>query len=552
MTIKNRMIYSSVILLFLFLVMVGSNWYGNRSVEKMNDLAYLFEAENMHLQGLFRGVNEFIIDEGEPLSREFTNYHLNKYDELHKLLMLTLKDNELKNVLENVIDPKWNIVKDGTTSFLKIKYINASNDEAMLQYGKLINEGKNLLKEVDTIAEKTQIDAKSFARKISTIINIIAVSIILLTCLVLYSLYRSITNPIKELNTIAEGFGEGDLSIFMDESKKDEFGKLASNFNQALNKLGIFIRKLREDINTVALNADKFSDDSSAIAANAQNQSIQTINAASATEELNATFNDIVNNSEQVSIAARESSELAFQSGDVVISAMNNLGIITNTVKEAAEIVNGLSQRSSQIGEIIKVIDEIADQTNLLALNANIEAARAGEHGRGFAVVANEVRKLAERTTEATKKITDMINGIQTDTNKAVMSMDTCTREVEAGNELAQKAGSSLQQILASSQNVTDMIQRIATAVDEQSSVTNNISSNLSAVAEIAEHTNKNAQKSVQSSRQLYSVAIELQNLANEFKLRDDIQDYAGLNSFPDSIVAFPKLHDIYADKALH
>ena len=124
--------------------------------------------------------------------------------------------------------------------------------------------------------------------------------------------------------------------------------------------------------------------------------------------------------------------------------------------------VQELGKNSDQIGEIIQVIDDIADQTNLLALNAAIEAARAGEQGRGFAVVADEVRKLAERTTKATKEIAVMIKKIQNDTNGAVLSIMQGTQEVEKGKELANKAGDSLKQIIIGAGEVVDMATQVA------------------------------------------------------------------------------------------
>ncbi|MBI5057830.1 MAG: methyl-accepting chemotaxis protein [Nitrospirae bacterium] len=534
MTIRNRIVFSSVILCALFITMVLINWFGNKSVAENTELAWIFEDETMHLQGLFRGINEFIIDEGEPLSRQLTQEHLKGFDELHELLTTQLKDAELRKTMQEKIIPQWKKVREGAETFLNIKLIKVTNDDAMLQYGQLTTEAKDLLKEVDALAAKSLADAKATAIKIERIINIVVAVILLIMCFILINLYRSITSPIKALNTIAEGFEKGDLSIVMDESNKDEFGKLASNFNRALNKLSSFISTLKNDINAVALNAEGFSANTARIATNAQEQTSQTSSAVAATEELSATFNDIVQNTEIVSNSARESFALAIESGDVVIDAMNRMNSIAGTVKEASDIVSSLSHRSAQIGEIIKVIDEIADQTNLLALNANIEAARAGEQGRGFSVVANEVRKLAERTTSATKEIADTIKGIQDDTNKAVQSMQHCTKEVASGSDLAGKAGNSLQMIVVSAQNVTEMIQRIAATVEEQSSAANEITANLSTVANLSEQTNDSAQKSSESSIQLQRMATELKALADEFKLRNEAADYDGGEEYPD------------------
>ncbi|MEW6601992.1 MAG: methyl-accepting chemotaxis protein [Nitrospirota bacterium] len=523
MSIKNRIILSSVILLILFLAMGGINWFGNKAVMDKNELAYLLKNGTMHLQGVFRGINEFIIDEGEPLSIKLTRGHISGYEEMHGMFAVVLKDPEMRKVYKEQIDPQWKKVREGAEDFLKIKRIRVTNDDAMLQYGQLTAEAKILLKDVEALADKSQAEAKSMAKKIKIIVNVVAVVIMVIMCFVLVSLYRSIAAPIKKLNTIAEGFEKGDLSITMDEARKDEFGKLAVNFNQALIKLSAFIGRLKDDINSVVASAQKFSDDSSRIATDAQSQSSQTGQAAAATEELSATFNDIVQNTEVVTNSANDAFNQAMESGDVVIQAMNSMNTIAEAVKEAAVIIEGLSHRSSQIGEIVEVINEIADQTNLLALNAAIESARAGEHGRGFAVVANEVKKLAERTTAATKEIADMIKGIQQDTGKAVESMQLCTNEVSSGTGFSEKAGNSLQMIVMSSQNVTDMIRRIAAAVEEQSSAAGEITNSLSEIANITYQTSESALQSSESSRRLSEMALELKSLAGEFRLGNGV-----------------------------
>jgi methyl-accepting chemotaxis protein len=525
MSIRNRIIISSAVLVMLFLVMGGINWFGNKAVMEKTELAHLLNDGTMHLQGLFRGINEFIIDEGEPLSVKLTHEHMSGYDELHNKLISLLKDPAMRQVYEETITPEWKKVREGAETFLQIKRINVANDDAMLQYGRLTAEARILLKEVEALADKSLADAKAMAEKIKAIVNIVAAANVVIMCIILFNLYRSITSPIKNLHTIAEGFEKGDLSIAMDESRKDEFGKLAVNFNQALIKLSSFIGRLKQDINSVAVSAERVSDDTARIASDAQNQSSQTGQAAAATEELSATFSDIVQNTEIVSSSANDAFSLAMESSEVVIEAMNCMNTIAGAVKDAAGIVEGLSHRSMQIGEIIGVINEIADQTNLLALNAAIESARAGEQGRGFAVVANEVKKLAERTTAATKEIAVMINGIRQDTGKAVESMQFCTREVSSGAGFSEKAGNSLQMIVVSSQNVTDMIRRIASAVEEQSSAASEITSNLAEIANITNQTNEGARHSSESSKLLRDTALELKDLAGEFRLRSGIDE---------------------------
>ena len=192
---------------------------------------------------------------------------------------------------------------------------------------------------------------------------------------------------------------------------------------------------------------------------------------------------------------------------------------IADSVGQTAKKVQELGKSSNQIGEIIGVIDDIADQTNLLALNAAIEAARAGEQGRGFAVVADEVRKLAERTSKATKEITQMIQNIQTETQSAVEAMQAGTQQVELGVESTTKAGTSLHEIITTSEQVGNMVMLIATAATEQASATDEINSNIEQIAKITQETATGANESAKAVHELSNLATELHAIVSKFKI---------------------------------
>jgi methyl-accepting chemotaxis protein len=165
------------------------------------------------------------------------------------------------------------------------------------------------------------------------------------------------------------------------------------------------------------------------------------------------------------------------------------------------------------------VINDIADQTNLLALNAAIEAARAGEHGRGFAVVADEVRKLAERTTTATKEVAQSINAIQTETDTAVKRMNAGTQRVDEGVVLAEKAGESLHAIVEGSDKVARLIQSIAAASEEQSTTSQIISQNVDSINSVTRQSAEGAQQAALAANQLSEKSEQLQCLVGQFKL---------------------------------
>ncbi len=178
-----------------------------------------------------------------------------------------------------------------------------------------------------------------------------------------------------------------------------------------------------------------------------------------------------------------------------------------------------LGKSSDQIGRIIAVIDDIADQTNLLALNAAIEAARAGEQGRGFAVVADEVRKLAERTTTATKEIAQMIKNIQDETRAAVTAMEAGSRQVEEGVKSTAQAGDSLKEIIQMAEEVGEMITHIATAATEQSAASEEVNQNMDQITKLVKESAVGAQQSAKACQDLSGLALDLQKMVESFDL---------------------------------
>jgi len=220
-------------------------------------------------------------------------------------------------------------------------------------------------------------------------------------------------------------------------------------------------------------------------------------------------------------MGATEAKQTAHQGGAVVDQTVGAMQSLTTASRATEAQIEELASRSQEIGKIISVIGEIAEQTNLLALNASIEAARAGEQGRGFAVVAGEVRRLAERTAQATRETGELIGSIQAEAHKAVESIQAELAQVNESSESAARAGESLRAIIAASDSVTDMISQIAAAANEQSAATEEVNRSMSEISRSVEMTTTGTHESAKACSELSELAAQLQGVVSEFRLKE-------------------------------
>ncbi len=323
---------------------------------------------------------------------------------------------------------------------------------------------------------------------------------------------------VERFRDIAEG--EGDLTMSVDESRNDEIGELGKWFNT-------FVTRVHDLIVSFAGAAHEVAGASTEIAASAeqmssgmreQNEKITQVSAA--VEEMSASVVGVASNSAAAAQSAATSGDVAAEGGNVVSETIVGMKSISDAVNSSAASVTELGKRGEQIGQIIEVINDIADQTNLLALNAAIEAARAGEHGRGFAVVADEVRKLAERTTQATQEVSESIQMIQSETEQAVSRMSDGTVQVDEGVQKATLAGESLEKIVSGAEEVRCMIESIAATADEQSSVSEEISRTIQEVSVVSNQVGEGTAQSAAAAEQLSIKAEQLMGLIGKFKIK--------------------------------
>lgn len=334
-----------------------------------------------------------------------------------------------------------------------------------------------------------------------------------------------LSSKIDELLIEMRKFADGDLTVRLtSEHKDDVIGKLFLGFNEVATNIQQIIVNVFKSVTVTASAASQISVSSEEMAHGAITQTNQTAEVANSIEEITKRIIDSSKNSNIASKAAEKAGQIAQEGGEVVSETINGMNRIAEVVRKSAETVHLLGNSSNQIGEIIQVINDIADQTNLLALNAAIEAARAGEQGRGFAVVADEVRKLAERTSKATKEIEGMINIIQKDTSEAIASMNEGTKEVEKGKKLADKSGQSLKEIIIGAQQVVNVINKVAEAGEEQSIASQQISKNIDAISNITNETSGGIQQIAKAAQELSRLTDNMQDLISRFKI-DNISE---------------------------
>ena len=337
---------------------------------------------------------------------------------------------------------------------------------------------------------------------------------------------RYLEQQFKRISEAIQAVVQGDLTVQLEVEKHDAVGELIENINAMIRDLRTLIGEVQNVSNSVAEASNTIAASASEMSQGANDQAQQTSEVAAAIEEMTRTIYESSNHVKEAAQMAEKASALAMEGEKVFRDTLSGMEKIADVVKKAAQTVETLGKSSMEIGEIIQVINDIADQTNLLALNAAIEAARAGEQGRGFAVVADEVRSLAERTSTATKEISEMIQRIQQETNQVVASMAEGNKEVENGMVLADKATTALNEIIKSVNHINKMIERIAGASEEQSEASGQISSSIEEIAEVARNVSAATEQLAQTSMHLNQLTDNLKTLILKFHIQQSQYDF--------------------------
>ena len=319
---------------------------------------------------------------------------------------------------------------------------------------------------------------------------------------------------LDELSTLAEG----DLTIQATVGD-DITGSIAESVNFAIGALRQLVTTIGETAQGVSASAEEAQTVALSLADASANQAREIVGASTAISAIASSIGDVSANAQKSSEVAINSVEIAQTGAKVVRDNMQGMERIQTQIQETFKTIKQLSESSQEIGNIISLIEDITDQTNILALNAAIQAAMAGEAGRGFAVVADEVQRLAEKSSQATKQIEELVRTIQKNTQDTMASMTEATNDVVAGTKLAHDAASALEKIEVVSKQLSDHIQNISNAAQEQVNGSSKASSTMSVIQEITKQTAQGSSTVAASIGKLAKMSLELKGSVAGFKL---------------------------------
>jgi methyl-accepting chemotaxis protein len=482
-----------------------------------------------------------------------SNQSVNTIDEKVKLLeskMKTISDKkeiailklaliQYNMTLSQGIAVRSKLGIDETLKFLDVSGKRTKNIETIIdEFVEYVSDTVN-----------SRIEAKRrIANRVSILIIFLTIAVIGVTIYIALWLSQAISRPLNAVAIVAKEISEGNLSHrYFAYKGNDEIGDVIVSMQNMVEGLRSLIQQVITTAEHIALssselslaaeqsslNAAQVADTTGIVAQNAVNQTEEMKRVSSVVSEMIAAFDRIKHGAESVSLKSADTAAAASKGGKSVVDACNQMTVIDSSVRHSSGVVKELGDSSKQIEEIVQVISDIADQTNLLALNASIEAARAGEHGLGFAVVANEDMKLAEQSSLAAKKISDIIAKIQVKTNSVVDIMDRWNVDVSIGTELMNDTGKQFNDIVELIHDLDAQIKDIGALTSRISESRDAVLVSIDRINEMVDHTVSGTQtisssteeqlasmeQISSSSRVLYEEADELKKMIHRFKL---------------------------------
>ncbi len=439
-----------------------------------------------------------------------TRLNLNLKDEIGEMgdAMDSMADN-----LKKKIDIMLDISKGDLSAEIRTLSIEDEISPALQKIVSTLNDLNDEIGELNNSGKEGNLSVRGNSSKFDGVYSQLVKGI--------NELLDTILVPINEGSRVLEVMATGDMQVRMEGEYKGDLRIIKNSINDLGDSLNALLFQVDQAVHATLSSSNEISAATEQLASGAQEQSSQVHEVSAAVEQMTSTIMETAKNSGNAFELSSSAEKAANDGSQNVGKAKDGFNKIVDSTKMTADKIMSLTEKTKQIGMIAQVIDEIADQTNLLALNAAIEAARAGEQGRGFAVVADEVRKLAERTTKATKEIAETIVSVQNEASEANQAMMMAKDYVDEGRKNNEDVEISLNQILESIQQATSEIQQVATANEEQSSSSGQISRSIEIISGVVTESAASIQQVAATAEDLNRLTEKLGELVTRFKISD-------------------------------
>ena len=418
------------------------------------------------------------------------------YQEIEKVLILSRdnKNTEARDIIANDVMP---LFEQFSKAIDKHVHFNVKLGEAVKQQGE-----------------------KNYDNSLQTML-FISVGTGILTLVLFIWLFRQVANPLRlAMATLFDIQHNLNFTLRAKVAQQDEIGLTLSAVNRLLDTLQQTFTEFSVGSLQIKSTAESLSQAAHHLASSASQANDATSLIAAGVEEMTVSITDISQRTQEASRITNESGKLASDGGTTIDRTVKAINEIAEAIRQASSEVSALGDGISRIGGVVNVISDVAGQTNLLALNAAIEAARAGEQGRGFAVVADEVRKLAERTAQSTREISETVEAIQQGSQLTVTKMVQVEEKVAQGVAMATESGEIITQIRQASHRVMDQVGEITIAIREQSSAAESIAHQVEQIAQVVQQTSSTAEETSAAAEELNVTTENIHQQISRYRIQ--------------------------------
>nr|WP_106783011.1 HAMP domain-containing methyl-accepting chemotaxis protein [Lysinibacillus timonensis] len=542
MTIRRKMLSSFLVLTVLLGAVCSLAYYEIQKInQSYSDLVQQLDTNLTNIKDIqlyasreISGLNGVLADDESSI--DFLQSNIEELDQTVSYVETVIENQEaiellgtITNLHEQLKEQSLNVITLSESGSSEVKLL--VKDE-IIPIAVQIEEAANQIVEIETEQMQDGINANSAmvgtVKSINVMFGLISV---LLAILISIFMSRMITRPILSLVEGAKTIASGDLTQEdIHVKNRDEISELAHVFNQMKKSLQQLVQQVHYHAEQVAFTSDELSasaDDTNRateqialamqeITVGSEKQLTTVIQSVQASEEISTGISKAADSIQSVADLTVSAKGNATLGTDVVNRTIEHMNRVQDSTIESAQVVHALSEKSKEISQIIELITQITDQTNLLALNAAIEAARAGEHGKGFAVVAEEVRKLANQSSNAASQIYSLIHEIQDESQNAVQSINNSREVVKEGLLMVSQTGDSFQNIVQSISQVAEESQEVATIVKQVQSNSQMVADGMLEVRSIVEQSTANIQNVAASSEEQNSTMKEVSSSADK------------------------------------